>query len=147
MRKDMEATEKIQNVWFEDERIYMRSNLGNVYSRPLEAFPSLKDANEKERENFTIEMHGVALRWKELDEDIHISSFYDCTEPERNNPVATLFAMFPQLNISEVAKMIGIHKSLLSQYIYGVKTPSDKRMNEIKSALHSLGMRLISASA
>lgn len=143
----MAAEEKILNVWFENERIYIRSNLDNVYSRPLEAFPCLKEASEKERNEYTIEMHGVALRWKNLDEDIHITSFYDNSEPKHNNAVAALFAMFPQLNISEVAKSIGIHKTLLSQYIYGVKTPSEKRMNEIKSALRALGQKLIAASA
>lgn len=64
-----------------------------------------------------------------------------------NNEVADLFSQFPQLNISEVAKSLGMHKSLLSQYIYGVKTPSEKRMNEIKSALNELGRRLIEATA
>ena len=69
--------ETIKNVWFEGERIYMLSSKDKVYSRPLEAFPVLKDASEQEREDYTIEMRGTALRWKHLDEDIHISSFYN----------------------------------------------------------------------
>ena len=143
----METKEKIQNVWFEDGRIFMRSDLGNIYSRPLEVFPTLKDATDRERNAYTIEMYGEALRWKELDEDIHISSFYETVEPQYNNEVARLFALFPQLNVSEVARSLGIHKSLLSQYIYGVKTPSDKRLQDIKSVLHTLGMQLIAATA
>ncbi len=143
----MATKEIIQDVWFEDERIYMRSDKSNIYSRPLEAFPILKDASVKERNDFTIEMYGLALRWKALDEDIHISSFYDNTEPEYNNEVAALFSMFPQLNVSEVARSLGIHKSLLSQYIYGVKTPSEKRLREIKDVLHTLGVKLIAATA
>ena len=147
MRSYMETKEKIENVWFENERIYMRSNLANVYSRPLEAFPTLKDADAESRSRFTIERHGMALRWKDIDEDIHISSFYQSAEPGYDNEVAALFAKFPQLNVSEVARSIGIHKSLLSQYIYGVKTPSEKRMKEIKEALHTLGLNLIAATA
>ena len=143
----METKEIIQEVWFADERIYMRSDKGNIYSRPLEVFPILKDASDKERKEFTIDMYGQALRWKDLDEDIHISSFYDNTEPKYNNEVAALFAMFPQLNVSEVARSLGIHKSLLSQYIYGVKTPSEKRLKEIKDVLHTLGVKLIAATA
>jgi hypothetical protein len=38
---------------------------------------------------------------------------------------------------------MGINKSLLSKYIYGIKTPSDKRRDEIKQALHELGKELI----
>jgi len=63
----------------------MRSGLGKAYSRPLEAFPVLEDATDEERSSFTIEMRGEALRWKEIDEDIHISSFYDTTEPDMTN--------------------------------------------------------------
>ncbi len=40
-----DAEAKIETVWFENERIYMRSNLTNVYSRPLEVFPTLKEAD------------------------------------------------------------------------------------------------------
>lgn len=135
--------ERIQEVWFKDERIFMRSSLGNEYSRPLESFPRLKDANSEERNSFTIRLQGEALRWEGIDEDIHISSFFDKDEPKYDNAVGNLFKKFPQLNVSEIAKSIGINKSLLSQYIYGIKTPSEKRMNEIKAALNNLGKELI----
>ena len=135
--------EIIQEVWFDSERIFMRSNLGNEYSRPLESFPRLKDANNKERHTFTIRLQGEALRWESIDEDIHISSFYEKDEPKYDNAVGILFGKFPQLNVSEIAKSIGINKSLLSQYIYGIKIPSDKRMKEIKTALNTLGKELI----
>ncbi len=69
--------EKIKDIWFEAERIYMLSDADHIYSRSLEAFPLLKNASKAERENYTIEMRGMALRWKELDEDIHISSFFN----------------------------------------------------------------------
>lgn len=139
--------EKITRAWFENGRIYISTTNSRTLSQPLELFPILKEATTAQREAYTINKWGDALRWAEIDEDIHISSFYEAVEPKYNNEVAELFSMFPQLNISEVARSIGIHKSLLSQYIYGVKTPSEKRMNEIKSALHTLGMNLIAATA
>lgn len=138
--------ERIQTIWIENGRIYMRSTLNNEYSRPLEVFPILKDATEEQRSKYRIRFNGEAIRWDEIDEDIHISSFYETDEPKQNNEVAALFSQFPQLNVSEVAKLLGIHKSLLSQYIYGVKTPSEKRMSEIKSVLNELGRRLIEAT-
>ena len=139
--------DKIEKVWFEKGRIYILTSTGKELSQPLEFFPTLKDATDAQRQAYTINKWGDAIRWVEIDEDVHISSFYEQVEVKQNNSVGELFAMFPQLNISEVAKLIGIHKSLLSQYIYGVKTPSESRMSEIKSALHTLGMRLVSASA
>ncbi|MBQ7946922.1 MAG: DUF2442 domain-containing protein [Bacteroidaceae bacterium] len=135
--------ETIKNVWFENEHIYMLSSEDKVYSRPLEAFPLLKEASRTERECYTIEMRGTALRWKELDEDIHISSFYDTSEPEYSNEIAKIFSRFPQLNVSEVARYVGINKSLLAKYIYGIKKPSEERVMQIKEALHILGSQLI----
>ena len=135
--------ETIKNVWFENERIYMLSSEDKVYSRPLEAFPILKEATEAERNAFSIEMRGTALRWKLLDEDVHISSFYTVAEPEYANEIAAIFKRFPQLNVSEVARYIGINKSLLAKYIYGIKKPSDTRVMEIKEALHTIGSQLM----
>ena len=135
--------EKIINVWFTAERIYIRTDADKIYSLPLEVFPILKEASSAQREDFTIEMGGEALRWKALDEDIHISSFYDTTEPDYKNEIARIFKRFPQLNVSEVARSIGINKSLLAKYIYGIKKPSESRKLQIKEALHVLGQELI----
>lgn len=92
--------ETIKTVWFENERIYMLSSEDKVYSRSLEAFPILKDASEGERKGYTIEMRGTALRQKELDEDIHISSFYNTDESDTTNEIAAIFKRFPQMNVS-----------------------------------------------
>ena len=135
--------ETIKNIWFENERIYMLSSEDKVYSRPLEAFPVLKEASDGERMNYTIQMRGSALRWKELDEDIHISSFHNTEEPDVTNEIAAIFKRFPQLNVSEVARSIGINKSLLSKYIYGIKKPSEERKMQIKKALRALGEELL----
>ena len=78
-----------------------------------------------------------------MDEDIHITSFYETAEPNPENEVARLFLMFPQLNVSEMARYIGINKSLLSKYIYGIKKPSPQRMLQIREALHVLGEQLV----
>lgn len=135
--------ETIKNIWFENDRIYMLSSEDKVYNRPLVAFPVLKEASEGERMDYTVEMRGTALRWKRLDEDIHISSFYKTEEPDNTNEIAQIFRRFPQLNISEVARGMGINKSLLSKYIYGIKKPSEQRTLEIKDALRGLGKELL----
>lgn len=134
--------ETIKTIWFENNRIYMLSSEDKVYSRPLEAFPVLKDASDAERKDYSLEMRGTAVRWKSLDEDIHISSFYDTTEPEYNNEIARIFRRFPQLNVSEVARNLGINKSLLAKYIYGIRKPSEERVAQIKETLRLLGREL-----
>jgi len=47
------------------------------------------------------------------------------------------------LNVSAVARSIGINKSLLSSYIYGMKKPSPERTEEIKSAIREIGQNMI----
>ena len=141
------SDERILKVWFENERIYIHTDKGNTLSLDLEVFPALKDATPDQRNAVVIEPWGDAMRWEEIDEDIHISTFYEDLKPNHDNEVAALFNQFPQLNVSEVARLIGIHKSLLAQYSYGVKTPSKDRMKKIKSVLHQLGLDLAKATA
>ena len=127
--------ERIKTVWFAGGRIYMCTETGKEYSRPLEAFPALMKATERQRMAYTVEMRGMALRWKDIDEDIHISSFYETTEPEPDNEVAAMFAQFPHLNASDVAQSMGIDESLLDKYIYGMKKPSPERMEQLWHAM------------
>lgn len=133
---------KITKVWFEGGRVCIATNDGKTYSRPLEYFPILKEATDEQREVWMINKFGDAIRWDEIDEDIHLSSFYDTEEPDANNVIGEVFRRFPQLNVSEIARTIGIHKSLLSKYIYGTKKPSDKRTKEILDALRQIGRDL-----
>ena len=136
------AMDTIKSIWFENGRIYMRSSGNDVYSRPLEAFPTLKEATEEQQRAFGIGKFGDDVRWADIDEDIHISSFYEHKEPEYDNEIARIFKRFPQLNVSEIARQIGIDKSLLSRYIYGIKKPSPQRAEQIKDALRLLGREL-----
>lgn len=143
----MNKTESIVKLWFKNGRIYILTDQGNTYSRPLEAFPLLLEATPEQREAFEIGSDGDDIRWEELDEDIHISSFHETAEPNSDNPIAEVFHRFPQLNVSEMARTIGINKSLLSRYIYGIKKPSAERTEQILNALRQLGRDLADFSS
>ena len=143
----MNKTESIVKLWFKNGRIYILTDQGNTYSRPLEAFPLLLEATPEQREAFEIGLGGDDIRWEELDEDIHISSFHETAEPNSDNPIAEVFHRFPQLNVSEMARTIGINKSLLSRYIYGIKKPSAERTEQILNALRQLGRDLADFSS
>ena len=138
---DMEA---IVKLWFDGGRIYILTDQGNTYSRPLEAFPLLLEATPEQRLRFEIGLDGDDIRWDGIDEDIHISSFYVKEEPDTSNPIAQIFKRFPWLNVSEVARTLGINKSLLSRYIYGIKKPSEKRTEQILSAIRQMGREMVS---
>ena len=137
--------EKIKSLWFDENRIYIRTTENRVLSRPLEAYIELQEASAEERNSFVIDSDGVSIRWEALDADMHISSFYETTEPNYHNEVAEMFNRFPWLNVSEVANTIGINKSLLARYIYGISKPSEQRLNQIREALHKMGKELLTA--
>ena len=136
--------ERIVRVWFDKGRIFIKTDGNNIYSRPLEAFPLLYEATPEQRALFEIGLEGDDLHWDDIDEDIHISSFFETTEPDTDNVIANVFKRFPQLNVSEVARTIGINKSLLSRYIYGIKKPSQKRAEQILDAIRQLGREMAS---
>ena len=134
--------EAIHKLWFNEGRIWIETVQGNTYSRPLEAFPLLLEATPEQRAKFEIGTDGDDIRWEEIDEDIHISSFFVNAEPDTNNPIAGVFRRFPQLNVSEVARTIGINKSLLSRYIYGIKKPSAQRTEQILETIRKIGREM-----
>jgi hypothetical protein len=134
--------EQIKEVWFEGNRIFIKTANGDTFDRPLESFPLLKNASEMERKNFKIGKFGDDVRWEALDEDIHISSFFEHDEPKKNE-VGEVFARYPQINVSAFAQQIGINKSLLAKYIYGIITPSEKRKKEIQDGLHLFAKKLL----
>ena len=136
----MENNITIKEIWFDGGRIFMRDTVGAVFTRPLEAFPLLLEATDAQRDDFVIDPQGDAVRWPSIDEDIHVSSFLEQAEPNEENEIARIFHRFPQLDVSDVARQMGINKSLLSKYIYGIKTPSEHRKLEIRQALHTLGV-------
>lgn len=137
--------ETIKKVWFDNNRIYVELMDGVTHNRPLEAFPTLLEASDEQRGAYEINRFGDALRWKALDEDIHVSSFLETSEPCRDNKVADIFRQFPWLNVAEVARMINVHKSVLLSYIYGMKQPTEERMKLLKDALHMMGAKMLSA--
>ena len=138
----MNNMDRIVKVWFESERIFIETESGKTFSRPLQAFPLLLEATPEQRARYEIGLDGDDLRWEELDEDIHISSFFETAEPNPDNEIAAIFKRFPQLNVSEMARYIGINKSLLARYIYGVKRPSPQRREQIISAIRALGREM-----
>ena len=137
--------EAIKDVWFDNNRIYIKLEDGMTYNRPLEAFPTLMEATDDQRNAYEINRFGDAIRWRQLDEDIHVSSFLETSEPCRDNNVAQIFQQFPWLNITEVARMMNIHKSVLLSYIYGMKEPSTERMKMLRETLHLMGVKMMSA--
>jgi hypothetical protein len=74
----MNALAKINNikateVWFTEHMLFVRLDDGREIGTPLEWFPKLRDATDKERKNWRLIGKGIGIHWETLDEDLSIS--------------------------------------------------------------------------
>lgn len=134
---------KIENVRFSDNRIYITLNDGTEKSRPLEAFPILMDASDVDRNDYVIWADGQSIRWDSVDEDIHISSFYEDREPNRDNVVAKMIDSIGVIDLAAFAEMIGMKKVKLDLFRYGIWTPSVESVQKIKDGLRQISSRIV----
>ena len=58
------------------------------------------------------------------------------------NLVGDLFNEFPELNVRQVARAMGINETLMQQYVNGTKRPTYERRAAIEEHLHKLAARL-----
>jgi len=65
--------QKINKLWFDDERIYIETVNGKTQSQPLRFFPRLRQATNIQRSEWTASHFG--LHWENIDEDISFESF------------------------------------------------------------------------
>ncbi|MDR0792724.1 MAG: DUF2442 domain-containing protein [Chitinophagaceae bacterium] len=70
----------INNLWFNDDRIFIETTTGEVRSQPMQFFPRLQQATDLQRKEWT-ESH-FGLHWEKIDEDISFESFtWDDNDP------------------------------------------------------------------
>lgn len=68
---------KIEKVWFDDQFVFIQTDSGHVIGNPLGWFTRLKNASDKQRENFEIGPFGESIHWEEIGEDLSLESFFD----------------------------------------------------------------------
>ncbi len=56
--------------------------------------------------------------------------------------VKLLFDFYKEINVAALGRRIGMHKSLLSEYRKGTKTPSADQLNRILTGIKDLGKEL-----
>ena len=141
----METTlNNIQKVWFSEKQISIETKNGIVKSHPLRWFPLLEKATVEQRNNFELSHFGI--HWPELDEDLSFEGFFTFNKDEieaQKSEIQKVFAKYPELNISELARRIGISPTLMRHYACNVKQPSPERIKQIKEALHEIGREFI----
>ncbi len=79
-----------RDVWFDEDKMKVFLNDGREISIPLEWFPRLRKANDKERSNWRLIGGGIGMHWEKLDEDISLEGLIQASiyplQPERRVP-------------------------------------------------------------
>lgn len=132
----------LTKIWFADNRIYGVADDGRTLFQSLLYYKRLLNATDEQRNNYRISRMGI--HWEELDEDISFESFeYDNPEPVG---IAKFFLTHPEINVSAIARRLGLQQSLLASYINGSKKPSKEREDLIMAEVRALGAELMQAS-
>ena len=136
-----EVVMRIEKIWFDKERIYALFDDGRTMWQSLLYYRNLMNA--KNRDDYVIEDDGV--HWYGLDEDISNESFeYEDPEPRG---LSRILLSHPELNLSAIARRMGLQQSLLAAYSNGNKHPSEAREARILAEIHKIGVELMSVGA
>ncbi|MBO5272200.1 MAG: DUF2442 domain-containing protein [Muribaculaceae bacterium] len=131
----------LTKIWFADNRIYGETDDGRTLFQSLLYYKRLLNATDEQRNNYRISRMGI--HWEDLDEDVSFESFeYDNPEPVG---IAKFFLTHPEINVSAIARRLGLQQSLLASYINGTKKPSKEREDLIMAEVRALGAELMQA--
>jgi hypothetical protein len=134
----METELEISGLWFDDNKIFIRTGDGRELWQSLLYYHRLQQATPEQRNNYRLSYSGI--HWPDVDEDMSFESFrYDDPEPVG---IARFFLTHPELNASAIARRMGIQQSLLASYIRGTKKPSKAREAEILDTVRQIGKEL-----
>lgn len=131
-------TMKIEKIWLTETAIWIRTEDGREACELFEDYPRLKDASMEQRIDYKADEFGI--HWEDLDEDLSFEGFFDKQEP---TSLYKLFMAHPELNVSALARRMGISQSLMAQYISGKKNASKARMALIFDTIHTVGEELV----
>lgn len=129
---------KVKKIWLTDSEICIEAEDGRKACGVLSDYPRLKYATPAQREVYTTDDFGI--HWEALDEDLSFDGFFN---KKNDNTLYRLFIEHPELNASAIARRLGISQSLFAQYISGIKKPSEKRLEEIFSAIRQSATELL----
>lgn len=131
----------IQKIWITDTAVHILAADGREAKENLADYPRLKNAPREAIEDYVYDNFGI--HWEKLNEDLCFENFF---QEKHDNPLYKTFMSHPEINVSALARRLGISQSLMAQYIGGNKRPSQERTEAIVGELHKIGSELCSIS-
>lgn len=133
-----ELTNKdIKQITITKDYVQIETTDGRIGIEKFSNYKAFKNASKSDLENYSVSVYGIY--WQNLDEDLSFSGFF---KQKNSSDLAKVFAKLDQINISALARKVGISQPLMASYISGAKKPSLKRKKEIENHLHQLGKEL-----
>lgn len=129
--------EKIEKIWLTEDAVWIRTASGKEACEKFNDYPRLRYATKEQREKYEADDYG--LHWEDIDEDLSFEGFFDKRETTK---LYKVFMAHPELNVSAIARRLGISQSLMAQYISGKKNASKARMALILDTIHAVGREL-----
>lgn len=130
--------EKIEKVWLTDDAVWIRTVDGQEAYEKFNDYPRLRYASPEQRANYETDDYGI--HWKDIDEDLSFEGFFDKRETTQ---LYKVFMAHPELNVSAIARRLGMSQSLMAQYISGKKNASEARITLILDTVREIGQELI----
>ena len=130
--------EKIEKIWLTDDAVWIRTASGKEAYEKFNDYPRLRYATKEQREKYEADEYG--LHWEDIDEDLSFEGFFDKQE---TTLLYKIFMAHPELNVSAIARRLGISQSLIAQYISGKKKASNARIKMILDTVREIGKELI----
>ena len=127
----------IEKIWITDTAIWIRTDEGKEACEKFNDYPRLRNATQEQRLNYEADAFGI--HWEDLNEDLSYEGFFPKQEP---TTLYKLFMAHPELNVSALARRMGISQSLMAQYISGKKKPSENRLRMIYETIREVGKEL-----
>lgn len=131
----------INKIWLTEDAVHIRTTDGREAKELFDDYARLRNASRQELEDFTADAFGI--HWNQLNEDLSFEGFF---KEKHNSPLYKLFLTLPEINVSALARRMGIKQSLMAQYIEGSRQPSKERRDAIIGELKKIGTELISVS-
>lgn len=128
----------IEKIWITNDAIWIRTVEGKEACEKFANYPRLRNATQEQRLDYTTDRFGI--HWETLDEDLSFEGFFTKAEP---TILYKTFMSHPELNVSALARRMGISQSLMAQYISGKKKPSETRLNMIFETIREVGKELM----
>ena len=128
---------EISKVWISDEAVHVLAADGRKGVELFSDYPRLRLASEEQRHNFEVDDFGI--HWPDLNEDLCFDNFF---QKKKANSLYLLLMAHPEINVSFLARRIGLSQMDMAEAITSANEPSQELMHQVINSIKAIGREL-----